>query len=105
MCKFFFFFFLEIRGYICTEPRLHINQHYESTVGSVTDCHSKLEVKYDCDISKKGLTMGTSVILTGILQKFTSGPPVLRIENTNDVDVEDSSRIAFVEILKGYRTK
>ena len=84
-------------------------------VGSITDCiNNKLEVKYyfDKNVDDKSdkssdlsdLKKGNSVSITGVMEQFANGPPVLRVDRKSDVRKVKQDRVSFIEILQGFKT-
>ena len=96
-------FFLEIEGIIKTELREYQSQDIKYTVGSITDCNYKIELKANFDCSELKIKKGMSVEVIGYMEQFPPAQPYLRIGKKKDIIKVERERIPFVDVLKGFR--
>ena len=83
--------------------KLFKNQEIEYWVGAITDCSNKLEIKCNLNCAQLQIEKGILVKVTGTMERYPPGPPMLKIEELEDIKKVDNDRIEFKDIYAGFR--
>lgn len=97
--------FVEINAMVKTVPAVFKNKDHNLTIGSITDGFYQLEIKLNYDCGTLKVQKGSSVEVTGFLEQFPPGPPVLRIDCKEQFRVLNKARLPFLDLIKGFKTK
>lgn len=86
-----------------TELRRFRLKDFDYFIGSITDGTNLLEVKSAENCSSLNIRKGESVVVTGVIELFPPGPPVLRIEKLKDIKKINRERVSFSEVYAGFK--